>query len=228
MDHDEVLTLGPFRLVDDGEVVEVYVYGEIGGLAVEASDFLGELDRIRSGRPIRFRLNSGGGSVTEAFAIWQVFRPVRDRVTSRCDGLAASMASVLLQLGTRREMAANGWLVIHNPFMRAVGDFRVFEESARTLAAMRDQLAAIYAERSTLDTDQVLEMMDRETWLSADDALDLGLVDEVIAPFAMAARLDVGDLDAFAKVPTGLLRGGDRPVRHLARRARARWLASGL
>lgn len=130
--------------------------------------------------PLLLRVNSPGGSVFDAVAIYQALSGQRDRLTSRVEGLAASMASVVTLAASKVQMHRGAMLMIHNPSATTQGDSGDLRKMADLLDAIAADLANTYAARSQGNADQFLELMAKETWLTAEEAKHLGFVDEII------------------------------------------------
>lgn len=197
------------QAVGAGQSLEVELYDQIGFWGVRASDFLRELKALDDGqRPIEVGINSIGGDVFDGLAIHNAFRRYGERVTVRIDGVAASIASVIAVGAHRVVMPANAMMMIHNPGI----DYASGEaDDLRTLADMMDKakaslIAAYRAKAPALAEDELSRMMDATTWLTAQEALALGLVDEVTDSVKLTAsagqRASIGRMP---NVPAALL-----------------------
>lgn len=145
---------------------------------------------------INVRINSPGGYVMEGLAILNALAAARAagrKVTCHIDGLAASMASVIAMVGDEIIMAENALMMIHNPWEVAVGDAAELRRAADRLDTIRDQLVGIYSKRTGLSRDELVPMLDAETWLTAEQALEQKFVTQVFEPLQAAAC----DISAF-------------------------------
>lgn len=176
---------------------EISVYGDIGAYGITAGDFVSKLNDIPKDHEITLRVNSYGGSVTEAFAIFNRLKE-RGVKVSKVDGIAASMGSILALSGDQVEMAADSWMVIHNPHGGTSGDFNEMRNASNVLEGMRDQLAAIYAKKSGKTEEEIKAAMAKETWLTAAQAVEFGLADSVGPALNAAAKINLQD---FRNVP---------------------------
>lgn len=175
-----------FRLqgAEKSETLDLEIYDVIaddfwfGG--VSARDILAKLKGATSTRRINVRINSAGGDVTEGVAIYNLLREHRARVVVTIDGLAASMASAVAMAGDRIKMHENALLMVHNPWMVAIGDADRMRHHAETLERAAEALAITYSKRSGLPLARVRELMDAETYMTAAEAQELGFVDEVL------------------------------------------------
>lgn len=183
------------------EQTEILIYDQIGeGLlseGVTAKQFVSELQEVTTPR-ITLRINSPGGSVFDGLAIYNALRAHPAQVTSRIDGLAASIASVIALAGERVEMAANALFMIHNPAGGTHGSAAELRKTADLLDKVRDTMVATYAPRCALTDDELLAAMDAETWYSAAEAAELGFADAITDTVPLAASFD---MSAFRRPP---------------------------
>jgi len=178
-----------------GKSAEVFIYDEIGvgffGGGVAAADLIKEIKALNLGADgeLTVRVNSPGGNFFEGVTIHNYFRTMKAKIIMRVDGVAASAASVVVMSGDRIEMPENAMLFIHNPWMFAAGDAQVMRKAAEDLDQMRDSAAGTYLRRAgnKLTRAKLLDMLDAETWLSAEDAVKHGLADVVDEPVRAAA-----------------------------------------
>lgn len=148
------------------------------------------------------RINSPGGYVMEGLAIFNAFAAAKAagrKVTIHIDGLAASMASVIAMAGDEIIMADNAMMMIHNPWDVAIGDARELRAAADKLDVIRDQLVRIYSGQTGLSADELIPMLDAETWLTSEQALDQKFITSV-SEASSAAACDVTAF-GFRKVP---------------------------
>jgi ATP-dependent protease ClpP protease subunit len=171
---------------DDESVIRIY--DEISYWGINALDVINALDQISSAN-IRVELNSPGGDVFDGIAIHNALRAHPAHITTRVDGLAASIASVIAQAGDTRTMLPSAQLMIHNAWGLVVGDHEDHSDMAALLEQQDAVIAGIYADRSGADIDEIRALMDAETWLTDQATVDLGLADNIaeFAPIAPAA-----------------------------------------
>jgi len=193
---------------EDGTEAEIDVYDVIGSYELNAARFRQQLKGIRANR-ITLNINSPGGSVFDAFAMYEDLRAHPAHIHVRVRGIAASAASLLAMAGDSVEIAENGFLMIHNAWVLSMGDKREMANAAKVLGQIDKRLAVTYAEAAARDGRDVEEpadaagfaaLMDDETWFDSADALAAGLVDSVgsAEPANAFAGLDVSH---FAKCP---------------------------
>lgn len=151
--------------------------------------------RGNEGASVLVRLNSPGGDVTEGFDIYNLLTEHRGKVTTRVDGMAGSMASVLMLAGDERQMAFGGTVMIHNPFGIVEGEAGELRGIAGMLERQKTEMVSIYSKRTGLSAARVARMMDETTWLGAEEALDLGFATRITGtPARMVAAASPEDL----------------------------------
>lgn len=138
-----------------------------------------KIREIEEEDPLVVDINSPGGSVTDGFALYDAIRAKQGGTTTRNLGLAASAASIVFLGGKKRVMRPNSFLMIHNPWMFSAGDADQLENQAETLRKMEDVLVGIYVANSNLGATKIRHMMDKETWLTAKEALEYGFATEI-------------------------------------------------
>lgn len=201
-----------YHLVASGEAeqrtIEVFVYGEIGGWGITASQFVQDLRALDDGvSPVVAAFNSIGGDLFDGLAMHNALARLGERCTARVDALAASAASVAVCGAHRVVMASNSMLMIHNPYTWAAGD----AEDLRRVADVLDQtleaiIAAYKSKAPDIDDAELRRLVNAETWLTAAEAVALGLADEVVDGVAVKACLGEGAvLHRFQNAPQDLL-----------------------
>lgn len=170
----------------DAPAAEISIHDEIGSWGVTAREFIKELRTIASEKPINLSLHSPGGEVFDGLAIYHALK-ARGNVTVRIEGLAASMASVIAMAGTRIEMPRNAFLMIHNPSGLAVGDSSDMRQLADLLDKIKGSLLAAYRERTKKSDEDLIAMMDAETWLTGEEAVAQGFADATTDAVALSA-----------------------------------------
>jgi ATP-dependent Clp protease, protease subunit len=181
---------------------EVVIYDEIGAYGVSAKGFLAELGALPDATPLALRLNSPGGSVFDAVAIYNAIKRHSGTVTVWIDGIAASAASYIAMAGDEIVMPENAFLMIHDPAGVAMGTAIDMRAMAEALDKIKGSLLQGYAAKSGRSQDEISPLMAAETWLDAKDALDLGFADRIAEPVRIAARFDVG---RFRNAPPALV-----------------------
>lgn len=183
------LWLYDFIASDDGEAEWM------GGVAPNA--FVAALKATTG--PVTLRINSPGGSVFGAQAMVAAMREHPHAITARVDSLAASAASVIAVEAAALEMAPGAMLMIHKAWGVAMGNADDMLSMAEVLEKIDGQIAASYR-RKAGDKSDFAQMMAEETWFTAEEAVDAGLADRVIAENTQRVNAR-WDLSAYAKAP---------------------------
>ncbi len=129
---------------------------------------------------ITLYINSPGGIISGLFAIYDTMQLLRSPVNTRCVGMAASAAAVILASGTgNRSATENARVMIHQPLGGARGSARDIEIQAQNIVYLRERLNEILANRTGQPIEKIREDTDRDFWLTAEEARRYGLIDEV-------------------------------------------------
>ena len=134
-----------------------------------------------NGERAEVEINSGGGEIFAASEIYTALRNYAGGVIVRIVGLAASAASIIAMAG-ESEMTATGMMMIHNVQTEASGDYRQMEHTAGTLRDANHAIISAYVAKTGRQEAEIAAMMDAETWITAERAVELGLVDRVMQP----------------------------------------------
>jgi ATP-dependent Clp protease, protease subunit len=127
-------------------------------------------------------INSPGGSVSAGLSIFDTMQFIKPDVSTLCMGMAASMGSFLLMAGAKGKRFAlpNSRVMIHQPSGGAQGQATDIEIAAREILKTREQLNRIYAERTGQPVERIAADMERDRWMNPAEALDYGLIDQVL------------------------------------------------
>ena len=172
------------------KVVDVYIFDEIGAFGMNAQSFIDEIKGFKN-TPLNLHINCVGGDVFEGMAIYNVLKKRTAETTVYIEGIAASMGSVVALAADKVVMAENSLFMIHNAWGGAMGEAKELKKTANLLEKISNEIADIYIKKTNLPYDKVKEMMDEETWLNADEALELGFVDSISDAIKVAAKYDV-------------------------------------
>lgn len=195
--------------------LDIYIYDYIGPWddEVSASEVAAVLAAHQQVDTVRVYVNSGGGNLYEGLAIHSALERHPAQVEVLVEGVAASIASCIVQAGDVRRMAPTAQMMIHDPRGGAWGEARDLETAMRQLEAARQTLAALYMTRSgSGDIASWLAVMAAETWYTAPEAVAAGLADEVLAAPGVAAP-GVFASSPRAAGPRDLRLGVRRPAR---------------
>lgn len=137
----------------------------------------------QSDEDITLYINSPGGIITGMFAIYDSMRLLKSNVNVRCIGLAASAGAFLLATGTgTRSATENARIMIHQPLGGARGTAKDIEIQAKNIVWIRERINEILAERTGQDLETIQRDTDRDYWMTAAEALEYGIIDEVVEP----------------------------------------------
>jgi ATP-dependent Clp protease protease subunit len=140
------------------------------------------LDSADPGKDISIYINSPGGSVYAGLGIYDTMQYVSSDVATICTGMAASMAAVLLVAGAKGKRFAlrHSRVMIHQPMGGAQGQASDIEITAREIQKLKKELYTIIADHSGMSYDRVAQDSDRDYWMTAEEARDYGMIDEVL------------------------------------------------
>ena len=161
-----------------GETTRVAIYDDIGAGEKSANDFINALNAIKTAK-IDLHINSNGGEILDGLAVYNAIKDHPADVTTHIDGVAASIASLIAVAGDRVCMAKNAFVMIHSGWAKVAGDPAELRKQAEFLDKLTDSIAAGYAAKCGRPAGDIRKAMDEETWFSASEAKDYGLVDEV-------------------------------------------------
>jgi ATP-dependent Clp protease protease subunit len=140
------------------------------------------LDSVDSGKDISLYINSPGGSVYAGLGIYDTMQFIASPVSTLCTGIAASMAAVLLVAGSegKRSALTHSRVMIHQPMGGTQGQASDIEITAREIQKLKKELYTIISEHSHTPFDKVWADSDRDYWMTAQEAKDYGMIDEVM------------------------------------------------
>lgn len=204
---------------------ELHIYGTISSWenedTVTAKQFSGELDALGNVPEIIVRINSGGGDVFAATAIFTKLKNNPAKVTVKIDGWAASAATIVAMAGDNVQIARNGVFMIHDPSMVVFGSYQAedFEKLAGELKVVKQSIVNTYWMKTGKDAGEIAGLMAAETWMTGDKAVESGFCDELMLEEAQTEVEDGSkvivngvemDISEFRNFPEGLLDGWER------------------
>ena len=130
--------------------------------------------------PITIWVNSPGGDCIAASQIYAMLMDYKGAVTVKIDGLAASAASVIAMAGTKILMAPTAMMMIHNPITMAFGDHGDMEKAIEMLAEVKEAIINAYEIKTGLSRAKLSHLMDEETWMNANKAIEFGFADDIL------------------------------------------------
>lgn len=140
------------------------------------------LDSADQGKDISIYINSPGGSVYAGYGIYDTMQYISSNVSTICTGMAASMAAVLLVAGTPKKRMAlpHSRVMIHQPLGGVQGQASDIEITAREIAKVKQELNTIIAKHTGKPIEEVMRDSDRDFWMSASEAKEYGMVDDIL------------------------------------------------
>lgn len=182
------------KQIGEEKVAEVRIYDEIGFWGTTAKSFVQDLDvAAADATKIVVSINSPGGDVFDAFAIYNALMRHKLPVETRVDGVAASAASLVFMAGDERIMPENAMLMIHNAWIITGGTADELRKTAEMMDKARDGIVAAYR-RSGLADEKVIELMDATTWMDALEAQSMGFCSLIEEPVKLAASAECVDI----------------------------------
>lgn len=197
-----------FKALDEN-TAELTLYGEISDISwwgdeVTPKQFKEDLDALGDIDTLNVYINSPGGDVFAGQAIYSMLKRHKATINVYVDGLAASIASLIAMAGDKVIMPANAMMMVHNPWTFAFGNANDFRKLADDMDKIRDSMVVAYESRSALTTDEIIELLDAETWLSAEDCLEYGFCDEIEETKEIAACVDTKYFSMYKNIPESL------------------------
>lgn len=190
---------------------EIYLYGVIGDPdwemigAQQVVDALGQMEGSR----VTVRLNTPGGSIDEGIPIYNAMKRHPGGVKTIVDGIAASMGSYIMLAGVERTVAKNAMVMLHNPASIAWGNASEFRKIADVLDKYRERMLPDYAEATGKAQEELIELLDAETWYVGQEILDNGFAqrmedDEAEEPVLRGIKSIAAKSIAAGTAPTSL------------------------
>ena len=166
------------KINNKAEGIEVVLSGEVGTWDVSARKIADAIEN-RTTAPLVIKINSVGGDVFEGFALYNAIKNHQGPTTAIVEGLAASAASLFAMACQSVIMREASMLMVHNPHTVAVGESKDLRQSADVLDKVRDIMVQRYKTKTGQPEESLIEMLDAETWLTPEEAVELGFADRV-------------------------------------------------
>jgi ATP-dependent protease ClpP protease subunit len=170
---------------------ELNIFGTIGSKDTETKDTVKKALNEAGGQDVLINISSSGGSIIEGMAISEMIALYSGKTTTRGIGIVASAATIILMAGKKKEMTKNSFFMMHNSWGGVEGNVFELEKTIELLRMFDEQMAAIYtaqleskgkliggSKEKTLE--EVKKMMSAETWLTAEEALEMGFIDMIV------------------------------------------------
>lgn len=172
-------------LKGDSSKAEILLYDSIGfdwwtGGGITAESFSKELDKLdASVKEISVRINSPGGNVFDGITIFNRLKQHKAKIKVRVDGLAASIASIIMLAGDEVTIGEGAMVMIHKPWTGVQGNSDDLDHTSNLLLEMEEQMLGIYQRRSNLTRENLRNMLREETWFGASKAKEYGFADSI-------------------------------------------------
>jgi len=166
---------------------EIFLYGAIGDnpwddASISEKDIASELRKLpRTIKNISLRVNSGGGAVFSGTTIYELLKNHPAKVTAYVEGIAASIASVIIMAADEIVIGDGALIMIHKPLSALYGNANDFEKTIEILDKIENQMINIYSKRMKASKDEIARMLSAETWFTAEEAIEIGLSDRTFS-----------------------------------------------
>lgn len=192
---------------------DLYLYIEIaswggGYYAHSAQSFKQELDSLGEIDTLNVYINSPGGDVFEGVAIVNMLKRLKAKVVVYIDGLAASIASVIAMAGNEIHMPGNTMMMIHNAWTYACGNSEELRDLADNLDKINSSIRETYLNKAgdKLDEETLINLLNNESWLTAQECFNYGLCDFVDDEKSLSAKVDDKILEKYKNTPKQFLK----------------------
>ncbi|WP_058953050.1 head maturation protease, ClpP-related [Clostridium tyrobutyricum] len=184
-----------FNAKENSNEGELLLYGDISdstwwGDEITPKNFKEELDSLGDIKTLNVYINSGGGDVFAGQAIYSMLKRHSATVNVYVDGLAASIASIIAMAGDNVKMPKNSMLMVHNPWSFGMGNANDFRKLADDLDKVRESMISVYEDKTGMEKEKIVELLDAETWMTAEEAVEFGFADEIEEEKQVAASLN--------------------------------------
>lgn len=212
-----------YRIENNAHEATIYLYDVIGydwwtDGGITALKFAADLNAMRDVGTINLRFNSPGGDVFDGRAICAALDAHPAKKIGHVDGWAASAASFILMHCDEIEITQGAMIMIHNGWTMAAGDNRVMTDTAALLSKIDGAIQDDYARRVNVERSQVVDWMNAETWLTADEAVKYGFADRIANGDGVKAR-GSWNVSAYANAPHAGVRNSAQPDLNEAERS---------
>lgn len=190
----------------DTETGEIWLYDTIGPAwagMIDAESLHGALKEIGN-RDLTLRISSPGGSVFDAVDMFNMIKRHASAVIAEVDGIAASAASFLMLAADEVRAAKNSTFMVHEAMTMTFGNKAEHQKSIEVLETIDANILGMYSDKTGKTTNEIAKLLEAETWMTADQALEFGLIDSIIdeerdAPVTVPEGM-------YQKTPDALLR----------------------
>lgn len=199
-----------FQMKATNNVAQIDIFGDIVSEKwfdeeTSATSFRDALKELGDVSTINLSINSGGGSVFDGIAIYNMLKSHKATVNVYVEGLAASIASVIAMAGDTITMRSGSMMMLHMPWTLSQGNAEEMRRTADTLEKTGDSIVDIYSERTGISPDNIRNIMNDETWLSAEEAVEQGRATKLDKKEAVMNSVPKEILGRFSNVPKNVL-----------------------
>lgn len=178
-----------YQLEQSGKIATISIYGEIGGAdGINAGELVQKIEAMHDVSEITVYINSYGGEVKEGIAIYNALKRHPAKIRTVCDGFACSIASVIFMAGDVRVMNEASMLMIHNAWSCVAGNSAELRKQADDLEKITQLSIEAYRAGTSMAVEDIKAMMDAETWILPDEALEKGFATEIEISAGTAAQ----------------------------------------
>ena len=179
-----------YSIKNETEEVDIYIYDEIGSYDVNAKSFIDEL-KEHKGKTLNIHINSLGGEVFDGLAIANAIKSHNAPTNTFIEGICASISTIVALASDKVYMSENSLFMIHNAWGGSMGEARDLRKQADILEKISNEIANVYIKKTKLPKSEIDSMMEEETWLTAEESIQAGFVDELTEALKMVAKYDV-------------------------------------
>lgn len=193
-------------------------YKWLGWDCVCPRDVTDTLSEAEDGEEIRVNINSGGGHVMAGQEIYSVLSK-NPNVNINVEGMACSAASIIAMAG-KSSISPVGMLMIHNVSGYAEGDYHDMDKTSAELKQMNEALANAYHVKSGMEMDKLLKLMDKETWLTANQCIEYGLIDSIEQPVQQGNILHLNAINSGVRLTPEVMKRVEEEMKRADENAR--------
>ena len=173
-----------YVLKNENNEADIMLYGNIGEVVgyddITDQEIVKQINDLGNVSKINLRINSLGGSVFSAIAIYNVLKTHSAEIVAHIDGICASSATIIASSANKVIMPKNALYMIHNPATMAYGESKDLEKTVELLDVVKDTIIETYMTKTGQTKEKLAKLMDNETWLTAEEAKSLGFIDEIV------------------------------------------------